>query len=66
VNDPLKEAQEILNDLEKDLTKIRALWKQFDIDNPGFDPISEEHLKTKCARSWLHGATEILETNQLE
>lgn len=66
MNAPLKEAQEILNDLENDLAKTRALWKQIEIDNPGFDPVSDEHWKIRCARSWLHGATDIRESNQLE
>lgn len=66
MNDPLQTAQDVLTDLENDLAKIRALWKQIEIDNPGFDPVSEEHWKIRHARSWLHGATEILESNQLE
>ena len=66
MNDSLNEAQEILNDLENDLAKTRTLWKQIEMDNPGFDPVSEEHWKIRCARSWLHGATDVRESNQLE
>jgi hypothetical protein len=62
-NDPLANAKEILNDLETDLTNIREFWRQVEIDNPGFDVVSEENWNQKHARCWLHGATDVKEIN---
>lgn len=66
MNNPLNEAQELLCGLEEDLAETEAFWKQIAIDNPGFDPVSEEYRKIRRTRSWLHGTTEVREYNQLE
>ena len=65
-NDPLLEIHNLLDDFENELSKIRAFWRQIEIDNPGFDPVSEESWQEKHARMWLHGATEVHECNELE
>jgi len=65
-NDPLLEIHNLLDDFENELSKIRAFWRQIEIDNPGFDPVSEESCQEKHARMWLHGATDVWECNELE
>jgi hypothetical protein len=62
----LDEAIDVLTDLKKDLHRYREFWKQVDKDNPDFDPVSEANWQKKHARCWLHGATDFLETNELE
>jgi len=66
MNDPLREIQEILDDLDNNLAEMKASWKQIEIDNPGFDQVSEENWNIRFSRSWLHGATEDRESNRLE
>ena len=56
----------LLDDFETDLLKIRAIWRQIEIDNPSFDQVSEKNWQEKCARMWLHGATKVAECNELE
>ena len=66
MNNSLSEIHKLLDDLESDLSKIRATWKQIEIDNPGFDPVSEENWQETYARMWLHGATDVWDRNELE
>lgn len=66
MNDFLAEAIAILNDLENDLQKCQQVWLHIDRDNPGFDPNAEQNWLKKQARCWLHGATHMLESNELE
>ncbi len=62
----LDEIHEILDDFETKLSKTRAIWRQVEIDNPGFEQVSEENWKEKHARVWLHGGTSVQDSNRLE
>ncbi len=62
----LDEAIEVLNDLENVLEECRKLWMQIENDNRGFGPVSEQNWQKKQAHCWIHGATELLETNEME
>lgn len=62
----LNEISELLNNFEMELSKIRAIWRQLEIDNPGFEQVSEENWKEKLARMWLHGGTSVQDCNRLE
>lgn len=66
MNDPLCEIQHLLDKFEDELSTIRSIWKQLEIDNPGFEQVSEENWQEKQARMWLHGATDVWECNELE
>lgn len=66
MDSPLIEIHMLLDEFEHDLSKIRAIWKQIEIDNPGFDPISEENWEKKHAKMWLHGATKVQDCHELE
>ncbi len=61
----LNEAKDILNDLENELAKKKLIWQQLDIDNPGFE-LSEKNWRDHQASCWLHGATDLRESNELE
>lgn len=65
-HDPLVEVQEVLNDLEADLEKTRAIWKDIETNDPYCLQVAEEHWKVHHARCWLHGATDVLEANELD
>lgn len=65
-SNPIVEAQAVLNDLEYELQKYRNLWDQLKKDNPEFEPVSNENWGKKHAQCWLHGATELEESNALE
>ena len=65
-NDSLLEIHHLLDKFESELSTIRANWKQIEIDNPGFDPVSEENWQEKRHRMWLHAATDVRERNELE
>lgn len=66
MNDPLSEIQHLLDKFEDELSMVRSIWKQLEIDNPGFEQVSEENWQEKQARMWLHGATNVWECNELE
>ncbi len=66
MNDPLIEIQHLLDNFEDELSTIRSIWKQLEIDNPSFDQVSEGNWQEKQARMWLHGATDAWECNELE
>jgi hypothetical protein len=55
VDDPLAEAKRILDDLENDLEKQKTFCKQ----------IEDGNWEKKRAQSWLHGATDVWECNEL-
>lgn len=50
----LDKISELLNTFEIELSKIRAIWRQIEIDNPGFEQLSEESWKEKHAKMWLN------------
>lgn len=66
MNDPLQEAKAVLNDLEDELGKAKAIWDNLRVLNPGFEQLSEKHWMEKSSRNWLHGATAIPEAIELE
>lgn len=66
MSDPIEEAQQVLIELETELCKCRSLWVQLQNDNPGFEQTSEENWQIKHARSWIHGATDLWESNAIE
>lgn len=66
MNEFLEEIYKLLDDFEKELSKIRAIWRQIEIDNPSFEQVSEENWQEKHARMWLHGATSVQDCNELE
>ena len=66
MDDPLLEIHKLLKDFENELSKIREVWKQLEIDNPDFEQVSEENWQEKQARMWLHFATNAWECNELE
>jgi hypothetical protein len=62
----LKEARVVLNDLEATLEKAKAIWNQIDTDNPQVSDTHNNEWQKKKARCWLHGGTDLIETNELE
>lgn len=56
----------LLDEFEAELSRIRAIWRQIEIDNPSFEQVSEENWQEKHARMWLHGATSVQDCNELE
>jgi hypothetical protein len=66
MNDPLHEVKAVLNDLEDELGKAKAIWDNLRVLNPGFEQLSEKHWMEKSSRCWLHGATAIPEAIELE
>lgn len=62
----LDKIQGFLDDFEMELSNVRAIWKQIEIDNPDFEQVSEDNCQEKHARMWLHGATRVEERNELE
>lgn len=66
MNDSLQEAKGVLNDLEDELGKAKAIWDNLRVLNPGFEQLSEKHWMEKSSRCWLHGATAIPEAIELE
>lgn len=61
----LKEVRTILDDLEANLERMRVIWNPIDPERPLETNESDEWRKKK-ARCWLHGATDLFETNALE
>lgn len=66
MSEELEEAKSMLNDLENDLKELEAFYNQVRIDNPCFSPVSNQEWERKKACCWIHGATELHETNELE
>ncbi len=66
MSSPLDQAREVLNDLERDLERSKALWDSMREVNPNFEQLSDRHWIQRRNRSWLHGATELHERNELE
>lgn len=66
MNELLEEIYELLDSFEAELSKIRAIWRQIEIDNPSFEQVSEENWQEKHARMWLHEATSVQDCNELE
>lgn len=62
----LDEINELLVEFEMELLKIRAFWRQVEIDNPNFEQVSEENWQEKHAKMWLHGGTTVQDCNRLE
>lgn len=62
----LQQAQDVLIDLTKALQKKKKAWLQIRKDNPHFEEVSEEYWREKSSRCWLHGATELSESNELD
>jgi len=62
----LDEIQELLDEFETELLKIRDIWRQIEIDNPDFEQVSEENWQEKHARMWLHGGSSVHDCNRLE
>ncbi len=66
MTDFLEQAKEVLNDLEKELEKGKAIWESFIGPGPDWEKRSKNSWIEKQAKSWLHGATHIVETNELD
>jgi hypothetical protein len=64
-HDGIEEAQNILIDLKNNLEVSRKIWLSLEKDNPHIDELSLEKWN-KEARCWLHGATDLMESNELE
>lgn len=64
--DSLTQALAILKDLEQSIEERRKVWQSLRKSNPHFEQLSEENWGNTKARSWLHGATEVPECNELE
>ncbi len=62
---PLDEAYTILNELEEDVAKVRAIWQQLEKDNPHLEQVASENRPEKCYQMWLHGATNSWESATL-
>lgn len=63
---PLENAKATLIDLETALNKKRKVWLSIKKDNPEFEQLSDENWRDTSSRSWLHGGTNIFETNELD
>lgn len=57
MNDPLKEAQEVLDDLENDLAKMKSIWLPNGCDDSSTDPKSKLAWLKQYYRCYLHGAS---------
>lgn len=66
MNKSIVEAQSILLDLKSELQKCRDFWTRAQKDNPDFEQLSDAHWEVKNARCWLHGSTDLQESNELE
>jgi len=66
VTNLLEQAKGVLTDLESALEIKKSGWLQVRKDNPDFEPVSEENWREKSSRCWLHGATHIFETNEMD
>ncbi len=62
----MEEAQSILLDLKSELQKHHDFWITAQKDNPDFEQLLNPHWEVKHARCWLHGATDLQESNELE
>ena len=51
----LDEIHELLDEFEMELSKIRAIWRQIEIDNPDFEQVSEENRQINKMRSFPMG-----------
>jgi hypothetical protein len=60
------EAQGIILDLQKELECQRQFSGGFQRMNPCCEELQDPYFIAKESRCWLHGATEILEANELE
>ena len=60
------EAQTIIEDLQQAITKNKQIRDGIKKNNPDWEQLSDAHWEEKKSRCWLHGATEIFETNELE
>lgn len=56
----------LLDDFEMELSKIKAIYRQQEIDHPHFEQLPEDNWQETYARMWLHGAIRIDERNELE
>ncbi len=65
-SNPLNKIKDILDELEKDLDEVKKIWDEMREINPHFDQLSEEHWIERRTYSWLHGATNVQESNELE
>lgn len=43
----LDEIQYLLNDFETELSKLRTIWRQLEINNPDFEEVSEYNWQEK-------------------
>lgn len=66
MSEELDEACVLLDEFEKRVAGVKAIWDQLATDNPHFDVVSPEHWQEKYYRMWLHGAVDVWECNELE
>jgi len=60
------EAQAIVEDLQQEIEKKKQIRDEIKKLNPEWEQLSDEHWIEKKSRYWLHGATEIYESKELE
>lgn len=63
---PIEKAQSIILDLETELLQCKGVWIQIEKTNPGWEQLSDQNWQIKHARCWIHGATNILESIELD
>lgn len=62
----LDEACAILDDFEKDIAGVQAIWEQLAEDNQHLEQVAPETWQGKKHRMWLHGASKAYECSELE
>lgn len=66
VHSLLQQAQDILIDLGTALKEGEKIWLQLKQDNPHIEQASTQHWRENSSKYWLHGATDVFESNELE
>lgn len=66
INKSIEEAQSIVLGLKSDLQESYNFWTSAQKNNPDFEQLSDSHWQIKRARCWLHGATDVQESIELE
>ncbi|WP_166156721.1 MULTISPECIES: hypothetical protein [unclassified Neochlamydia] len=66
MNRSIEEAQSILLDLKSELQKFRDFWIIAQKDKLDFEQLSDAQWGVKSSRCWLHGSTDLQESNELE
>lgn len=65
MNNSLNEACAILDEFEKELVEIRAIWEEMEDTPLFFEELPHASWSEQYYKLWLHGATKVSERNEL-